>query len=579
MRTLLIILLFISTSVYALPEISPNLAEAVKTGLANNQPINALVILEPQLDVRKLDKQLYLSGASIKERVYRVITALRSVAENSRHRILQKLKSFESGKVKNVRPFWIYNMIALEASADVLVQLAKEEQIVFMDLDNEIRTVPDQNSGISSKSPGLAEPNLKVIKADELWKLGYSGSGRILMTIDIGADPSHPAIGWRWRGNLPDVPDSLCWHDPVNGSIYPYDFGQRGTTLVGIMCGLDQSTHDTIGVAFGANWIASNAIITAPLKSNAIASMQWAMDPDGNPATISDMPDAICNAWYDVNSSYCDSIYASVFNSVEAAGIALIFAAGAGGPSAQSVFVPANINTNEVNVWATGVVDYTPPFIVYSPSGRGPSQCYSSNPALNIKPEACAGGVNVRSAVPGNGYNVWSGSSMAAAHVTGAVGLLKEIYPNKTGHEIKLALYNTATDLGTEGEDNIYGRGLIDLQAAYLALKDSSITGAGLRPAFKVPAEFKLYDNYPNPFNPATNLQYDIPQNGRVSLEIFTLCGKKITTLVDEKKQAGKYRVEWNGLDRQGRTAASGIYLVRLQYGNYTAAKKVILIK
>ena len=90
-----------------------------------------------------------------------------------------------------------------------------------------------------------------------------------------------------------------------------------------------------------------------------------------------------------------------------------------------------------------------------------------------IKPEAVAPGSSVRSAAPGGGYASLSGTSMACPHVAGAIALLKEAFPNTTGHEIKLALYytakETAADLAandpgepvgsTSGEDHTYGKG------------------------------------------------------------------------------------------------------------------------
>ena len=59
---------------------------------------------------------------------------------------------------------------------------------------------------------------------------------------------------------------------------------------------------------------------------------------------------------------------------------------------------------------------------------------------------------------------------MACPHIVGAIGLLKQAFPTLTGKQIKLALYNTARDLGTAGEDNTYGKGLIDVYAAFLSL-------------------------------------------------------------------------------------------------------------
>jgi hypothetical protein len=87
---------------------------------------------------------------------------------------------------------------------------------------------------------------------------------------------------------------------------------------------------------------------------------------------------------------------------------------------------------------------------------------------------------------------------------------------------------------------------------------------------------FALEQNYPNPFNPSTVISFQIPMNSYVSLEVYDILGKKVATLVDEEKTAGKYSVE---LLANKFNLASGLYVYALSAGNYTAAKKFILMK
>ncbi len=94
-----------------------------------------------------------------------------------------------------------------------------------------------------------------------------------------------------------------------------------------------------------------------------------------------------------------------------------------------------------------------------------------------------------------------------------------------------------------------------------------------------VPAAFALRDNYPNPFNPETNIEYALPFNAFVSVTVWNLIGQKVATLVNEKQQAGTYRVTWNGLSDRGETVGSGIYFYRLATPNYTETKRMLLIK
>jgi hypothetical protein len=85
---------------------------------------------------------------------------------------------------------------------------------------------------------------------------------------------------------------------------------------------------------------------------------------------------------------------------------------------------------------------------------------------------------------------------------------------------------------------------------------------------------YNLSQNYPNPFNPSTEISYDLPKRGWVTLKVYDVLGKEIMTLVNENKQAGTYRINFNvaGL-------GSGVYLYQLKAGNYTERKKMIFIK
>lgn len=95
-----------------------------------------------------------------------------------------------------------------------------------------------------------------------------------------------------------------------------------------------------------------------------------------------------------------------------------------------------------------------------------------------------------------------------------------------------------------------------------------------------LPDDFRLQQNFPNPFNPATLIQYEIPTGqNQVSLEVYNTLGKKIRTLVNERMDAGSYQVQWDGRDEAGKQLASGIYVYRLQAGSFVQARKMLLIK
>lgn len=461
--------------------ISDRLAAAMEKAEVNAQTVRALVVLSSQVDIKTLDHLLYKEAASPGERAFRVISELRNTALNSQTSLISFLNNQPPGEIRLVRTLWVVNLIVVEATPSALIEIQNRSDVWYLDLDAPLTLDrPETPATPPSVEASQAEIGLRAINAHKLWTLGFTGTGRLLMNIDTGVDISHPAVSHRWRGN--HVPAAEAWFDPESGSTVPADCDEHGTHTMGTMIGLDPASDDTIGVAFGAEWIAARTLCTPGAHtSNTLAAFQWALDPDNNPGTISDMPDAICNSWNDPDVGFCDITYAMTFDALEAAGIALVFAAGNNGPDSLTITAPKNINTNLVNTMAVGAVNaYDPafPIAVFGISGNtsshGPSQCGGSG-SLSIKPEVVAPGWNVRSSILNGEYGFRMGTSMASPHVTGAIALLKQAFPNKTGHQIKTALYQTARETLADddpGEDNAYGNGLIDVYAAFQSLKD-----------------------------------------------------------------------------------------------------------
>ena len=102
------------------------------------------------------------------------------------------------------------------------------------------------------------------------------------------------------------------------------------------------------------------------------------------------------------------------------------------------------------------------------------------------------------------------------------------------------------------------------------------ITGltADVKVQKKLPHSFKLEQNYPNPFNPTTIIEYQIPRAAHVSLKIYDILGSVVSTLINEQKNAGSYKVQFDA-----KRFASGVYIYQLKAGNYISAKKMVLLK
>jgi FlgD Ig-like domain len=100
-------------------------------------------------------------------------------------------------------------------------------------------------------------------------------------------------------------------------------------------------------------------------------------------------------------------------------------------------------------------------------------------------------------------------------------------------------------------------------------------TGAGNN----LPLVTEIIGNYPNPFNPVTNISYSVKEVGNVTLEVYNLKGQLVKTLVNDIKEAGEFTTTWSGTDNSNKSVSSGVYFYKMKAGNYQETKKMILIK
>ncbi len=89
-----------------------------------------------------------------------------------------------------------------------------------------------------------------------------------------------------------------------------------------------------------------------------------------------------------------------------------------------------------------------------------------------------------------------------------------------------------------------------------------------------IPKEFRLYPNFPNPFNPTTKIRFDLPKRSSVKLKLYDLFGREVVVLVDENLPPGEYKVEL-----KAKSLASGVYLYRLEAEGFVRTKKLMLVK
>ncbi len=94
-----------------------------------------------------------------------------------------------------------------------------------------------------------------------------------------------------------------------------------------------------------------------------------------------------------------------------------------------------------------------------------------------------------------------------------------------------------------------------------------------------IPEQYALYQNFPNPFNPQTQIVYDLPEASQVRLTIYNLLGQAVAVLVNQEQQPGRYHIVWNGRSTNGRPVSSGVYFYRLETKGYTKTMKMLFLK
>jgi hypothetical protein len=126
-------------------------------------------------------------------------------------------------------------------------------------------------------------------------------------------------------------------------------------------------------------------------------------------------------------------------------------------------------------------------------------------------------------------------------------------------------------------EFRLYRRALT--AAEVLATYNANLSGCGVvvgtnNNSSQIPKLFSLSQNYPNPFNPSTEINYNIPSQSLVKIVVYDIAGREVTTLVNETKQPGSYNVTFDG-----KNLASGVYLYKIQAGEFSDIKKMVLVK
>mgnify|MGYP005811938871 CR=1 FL=1 len=386
-----------------------------------------------------------------------VVSGLQAQANAAQPAVLAHLEQMRArGKVKQIRPFWIINAVAVTVQTSSLAELSALPGVASVVPNRPLvladRVSPAQTSGTAA--------NLEQIHAPEVWAKGYTGQGIVVANLDTGVSLDTP-LAANYRGG------ANSWYDVQGEYTTPYDPDGHGTATMSLMVGADY------GVAPGARWMAvkifpSPASGAGATDADAISGLQWVLAPNGDPSAA---PDVVNNSWsadaIDPTQPCADSApMHAALQALAAADILPVFAAGNFGPSSPSAPVPSSY-PEVVAVGAIGADNAIAAF-----SSRGPTNCRLAGSAF---PDLSAPGVGVPFYSPSGGISYGSGTSFAAPHVAGALAVLFSAFPHLSSATQRSILLNSAADLGTPGVDDVYGYGRLDVLAMYNRMLQTEI--------------------------------------------------------------------------------------------------------
>ncbi len=457
------------------PAVSAEVDPLVWETLRAEGRAEVIVVLRTQAD---------LSGAAAlttKEAKGRyVYEALWAVAEATQ----RDLRAALDAQGAEYQSFYIVNALKVEVDAALVRRLAARGDIARIVPNPWVKGVPDRPAGTPDQAPAAVEPNLARVGAPDVWALGYTGQGVVVAGNDTGIDWDHPALITHYREQqLGYGRHDFNWHDAIHSgggdcgynSPVPCDDYGHGTHTLGTIVG-DDGAGNQVGMAPGAEWIGCrNMNVGYGTPATYIECFEFFLAPYpldetailGDPALA---PDVINNSWGCPTSEGCDldTLEASV-EALRQAGIVVVVSAGNGGYSGcNTIDDPPAIYQQSFTV---GAFDHETDLIA-SLSSRGP---VTYNSQTYVKPDIAAPGISIRSSVPGGGYeDGWSGTSMAAPHVTGAVALLLSAAPGYAGQVdlLEEAMTSTAEPKSSsqcgdpDPPNNVWGWGILDALAA-----------------------------------------------------------------------------------------------------------------
>nr|WP_202539121.1 S8 family serine peptidase [Streptomyces sp. SID8379] len=374
--------------------------------------------------------------------------------------------------------YWISNTVKVTGDKALAEKIAARPEVEAIAADKVLKLPDDRTAEEQPQAAGGVEWNIDSINAPKVWDdLGDRGDGVVIANIDTGVDYQHPTLAGSYRGLKADgtYDHDHNWFDATATcpEQEPCDDHGHGSHTMGTMVG-DDGDGDRIGVAPGARWIAAKGCTVSGCPQDALlAAGQWILAPTdrtGQDPRPDLAPDVVNNSW---GADVLDTWYESMVQAWVDAGIFPAFSNGNNGPDCATVGSPGAYP----NTYASGAYDSDGDIASFSARGAGEDGA--------VKPDIAAPGVDIRSAAPGGGYAVMSGTSMASPHTAATVALMWSVSPAIRGDvaATERLLDRTAHDVpdltcgGTAANNNVFGEGRLDAYAAVAATPRGPLGG------------------------------------------------------------------------------------------------------
>ena len=395
------------------------------------------------------------------------------------------------------RSYYIVNLIHVQSGDPALVRaLSARSDVARIEANPVVHNVEPQPGAYDAPlSPDAVEWNIAHVGAPDVWAMGYTGQGVVVGGQDTGYDWDHPALKNQYRGwDGSSADHDYNWHDAIHSgggvcgadSPEPCDDYGHGTHTMGTVLG-DDGGANQIGMAPGARWIGCRNMNQGDgTPATYLECFEFFLAPypvggDPSQGDPTKAPDVTNNSWGCPPSEGCSwNTLQSAVEAQRAAGIMTVVSAGNDGSGCSTVSDPPALYDAAYSVGATDSSDNIAGF-----SSRGPVTVDGSG---RLKPDISAPGVNIRSSIPGGGYQGgWQGTSMAGPHVAGAVALIWSARPSLRNQitQTEDILNPTAVDrYSTQCGDpantvpnNVYGWGRLDALAAVVRALSGNLTG------------------------------------------------------------------------------------------------------